>query len=136
MSLDKVGRAKAASTLKITHPGSGEVIQNDDGTDMTVTVYGEFSEEYKEAFFEQTEARIEKARESGTTSLPYKDLEAETFELVCRVTKDWNISTDDGPVELTLENARRIYKEYPWLQRQVRAHLEVSANFLEQPEGP
>lgn len=135
MSLDAVGRAKDDSTLTLVNPLTGKPLQNDDGSDMTITVYGEFSQHYRDALYEQTEARIEKSRQDGVSRVPYKDLEAETFELICRVTKDWCLSTDeDGLVPLTPENVRRIYTDYPWVYRQVRGHLEVSANFLDRPE--
>jgi len=131
MNLDSIGRAKDESTLSIKNPSNGKVVKNDDGTDMEVTVYGEYSADWKNALYDRTKARIEKSKETGQTSMSFEDMEDENFEVTCRCTKSWNLTDKDGPIELTPENVRRIYTDYPWVYQQVRAHMENSSNFLD-----
>lgn len=131
MNLDSVGKSKDESTVYIKHPATGKIIQNDDKSEMSITLYGEYSQTYQDTFYERTQARIQKSRETGETSMSYQDMEEESFEVTVRCTKDWNLTDSDGPVELTEENVRRIYKEYPWVYQQARVHMENSSNFLE-----
>jgi len=135
MSLDSVGRAKAESTLTLIHPATGAVLTNEDQSEMTVTIYGEYSDVYQSAFHERTRLRIEKARTTGETHMSYQDMEDETFEMVCACTKEWNLTTDEGPVEFSRDKAREIYKTYPWVYRQVRGHMENAANFLDRSDA-
>lgn len=131
MNLDSIGRAKDESTLYIKNPSNGKVVKNDDGTDMEVTVFGEYSDEWRNALYERTKNRIEKSKETGQTSMSFEQMEEENFEMTCLCTKSWNLTDKDGPVDLTPENVRRIYTEYPWVYQQVRAHMENSSNFLD-----
>lgn len=131
MNLDSIGRAKDESTLYIKNPSNGKVVKNDDGTDMEVTVFGEYSDEWRNALYERTKNRIEKSKETGQTSMSFEEMEEENFEMTCLCTKSWNLTDKDGPVDLTPENVRRIYTEYPWVYQQVRAHMENSSNFLD-----
>lgn len=131
MNLDSIGRAKDESTLYIKNPANGKVVKNDDGTDMEVTVFGEYSDEWKNALYERTKNRIEKSKETGQTSMSFEEMEDENFEVTCLCTKSWNLTDKDGPVDLTPENVRRIYTVYPWVYQQVRAHMENSSNFLD-----
>ncbi len=131
MNLDSIGRAKDESTLYIKNPSNGKVVKNDDGTDMEVTVFGEYSDEWRNALYERTKNRIEKSKETGQTSISFEEMEEENFEVTCLCTKSWNLTDKDGPVDLTPENVRRIYTEYPWVYQQVRAHMENSSNFLD-----
>ena len=131
MNLDNIGRSKPESTLKITHPATGVVVLNDDKSEMTITLFGEYSDEYQNVFYERTMARIEKSRETGQTSMTYKDMEEESFDMVCRCTKSWNLTDKDGKVKLTPTKVREVYKTYPWVYRQARQHMENSSNFLD-----
>lgn len=132
MNLDSIGRAKDHSTLQIIHPATGRIVNTDDGKPMEITVYGEYSDTYKSAFYESTRKRIEQARETGKTSMSREDMEQETFDIVCQCTKAWNLTDKDGQIEFTADNVTRVYRDYPWVYQQVRAHLENASNFLDQ----
>lgn len=134
MNLDSVGRAKAESTLLIRHPATGKIIKNDDGTEMSITLFGEYSDHYKKLLQDRTAKRIEKARETGESSMSFEDMEEENFEMACACTKGWNITDKDGPIELSIEKAREVYTEFPWVYTQVRRFLETSSNFLDPSE--
>ena len=116
--------------VTIKHPTTGEVLKNDDGTDMTITVLAPHSKEYKKAQHEQISKRLKKAQESKSQDVDYSDIEEATLEVLAKVTKSWDITFDGEKPELTVAKAKSIYDEVFWIKNQIEEEVSDSLDFM------
>ena len=132
MGLKAIGSVKDTTDVEIVHPATGEVLLNDDGTPMTITVYGPYSSTYKSVSHAQQNKRLMKAqRTGGKLNLSAEEIEASSLDLLVKCTADWNITLDDKPENFSQDKAREVYKEYPWVRDQIDAVFGDTRAFLE-----
>lgn len=132
MGLKAIGSVKDTTDVEIVHPATGEVLLNDDGTPMTITVYGPYSSTYKSVSHAQQNKRLMKAqRTGGKLNLSAEEIEASSLDLLVKCTADWNITLDDKPEDFSQDKAREVYKEYPWVRDQIDAVFGDTRAFLE-----
>lgn len=113
----------------LKHPSTGEALINDDGNEMTITVYAQYSKEYRAAMHEQQDKRLEKLQnKGGNTRYSSSDLEADSIDLLSKITKNWDITY--GGETPKLSKAKEIYTEVFWLRNQVEEALTQSADFI------
>ena len=103
----------------LKHPTTGEAILKDDGTEMSITVYGSHTRQYKDAIHSQSDARMERAakEKNGNLKLKSKDIETFSIDLAVAVTKSWDIVL--GGKTPPLKEAKNIYMDFPWIRAQV-----------------
>ena len=133
MGLNKVGVVKDTTDVELVHPMSGEVLTNDDGSSMTITVYGPYSDFYKKTMHAQQNKRLAKAqRMGGKMNLTAEELEAGALDLLVKCTKGWKLTLNDGEgfLKLNEENVRKVYTEEPWVRDQVEAVMGDTRAFL------
>ena len=116
--------------VTIKHPTTGDVLKNDDGTDMTITVLAPHSKEYKKAQHEQISKRLKKAQKSKSQDVDYSDIEEATLELLAKVTKAWDITFGGEKPELTVAKAKSIYDEVFWIKNQIEEEVSDSLDFM------
>ena len=116
--------------VTIKHPTTGDVLKNDDGTDMTITVLAPHSKEYKKAQHEQISKRLKKAQKSKSQDVDYSDIEEATLELLAKVTKAWDITFGGEKPELTVAIAKSIYDEVFWIKNQIEEEVSESLDFM------
>lgn len=116
--------------VTIKHPTTGDVLKNDDGTDMTITVLAPHSKEYKKAQHEQISKRLKKAQKSKSQDVDYSDIEEATLEVLAKVTKAWNITFGGEKPELTVAIAKSIYDEVFWIKNQIEEEVSDSLDFM------
>jgi len=114
----------------IKHPVSGEVLKNDDSSDMVITVYAPHSKEYKKVQRDIVGKRLKAAQESGSKDIDYEKLEEATMDLLIRTTKSWDITYDGNKPELTEDKSRQIYDEVFWIKNQIDDALNNSLDFM------
>jgi hypothetical protein len=85
--------------VEIKHPSTGDVLKNDDGTNMTITILAPHSKEYKKAQHEQISKRLKKAQKSKSQDVDYSDIEEATLEVLAKTTKAWDITYNGLDVE-------------------------------------
>ena len=116
--------------VTIKHPTTGEVLKNDDGTDMTITVLAPHSKEYKKAQHEQISKRLKKAQKSKSQDVDYSDIEEATLDVLSKVTKAWDITFGGEKPALTVAKAKSIYEEVFWIKDQIEEEVSGSMAFM------
>ena len=116
--------------VTIKHPTTGDVLKNDDGTDMTITVLAPHSKEYKKAQHEQISKRLKKAQKSKSQDVDYSDIEEATLEVLAKVTKAWDITFGGEKPELTVAIAKSIYDVVFWIKNQIEEEVSDSLDFM------
>ena len=131
MGLNDIGKVKETTDVELMHPATGEVLLNDDGTAMTITVHGPYSSTYKSISHAQQNKRLMKAqRTGGKLNLSAEEIEASSLDLLVKCTESWNISLGDEKEEFSQDKARQVYLEHPWVREQVDAVFGDTRAFL------
>jgi hypothetical protein len=138
MSLRDVGTVKDTTTLTLYHPATGKDLLNADGTAMTVTLHGPYSDRYKSVLREQQQRRMtDMTRAARGTTLDAEELEAMTRELIVRCIEDWNVTLEgDEKLPFSPETAEGVFAEFPWARDQVSAAMGNVADFLAPQKAP
>ena len=121
-----------SDTVEVTlvHPATGEIIQNDDDSPMTITLYASHSKEYKNLIYQQTDKRLKKAQFDKKIEVNSAEIEESTLDLFANATKSWKITFDGEQPELSPKVAKQIYTEVFWIKDQIDAAIANSANFM------
>lgn len=90
-------------TLK--HPATDEVIKNDDGTDMTITLHAPHTKEYRKAMYSASTERLKDKKDDLTPD----DYESIGVEVLVRVTKTWNITWNEKKPKATPAKIKEVY---------------------------
>ena len=115
-------------TLK--HPSTGEVLKNDDKSDMTITVYAPHSKEYKKVLHEMTNKRLKKMQGKGNKDITAEELEEVSLDSLAKTTKEWNITFNSEKPKLSLVKAREIYEKVFWIKAQIEQASEEALGFM------
>jgi len=118
----------------LTHPSTYETLTNDDGTEMTITVYAPHSKEYKAAVHEQTNIRLKQMQYKGNrnnNTITAEELEVATVKMLAKTTKDWNITFNGEQPKFTTEAAKKLYEDVFWVRGQVEEGLADSEVFTQ-----
>lgn len=116
----------------LKHPKTGEVLTNDDdGSQMIITVYASYTKEYKSAVYKQANARIKKAGgKIESVDFDYEELEQASLELFAAVTKGWNITFNGEKPKFSAKKAKELYEKVFWIKPQVEEAIATSADFM------
>ena len=122
--MDLMNLIPTTETIEVVlkHPQTFDVLKNEDGTDMTITVYAPHSKEYKAAVHEQTNIRLKQMQAKGnrnTNVITAEELEAATIKMLVKTTKDWNITSGGKQPKFTADEAKKIYQEVFWIKDQI-----------------
>ena len=131
MGLNDIGKVKETTDVELLHPATGEVLLNDDGTPMTITVHGPYSSTYKAVSHAQQNKRLMKAqRTGGKLNLSAEEIEASSLDLLVKCTEGWSLTLDKEPEEFSQDKARQVYLDHPWVREQVDAVFGDTRAFL------
>ncbi len=116
--------------ILLTHPTTEELLLNDDGSEMSVTVAANHSKEYRAAMHEQQDRRIKLLQKKGSnTTYSSADLEKDAIDLLAKITKEWDITYGGEKPKLTLGKAKEIYSDVFWLRNQIEGALADNMDF-------
>jgi len=116
----------------LKHPNTYETLLNDDGSEMTITVYAPHSKEYKAAVHEQTNIRLKQMQVKGNRNvITAEELEVATITMLAKTTKGWDITFDGKKPEFSVEEAKSIYSKVFWLKSQVEEAISESEVFTQ-----
>lgn len=115
--------------VEIKHPATGDALKNDDGTNMTITIFAPHSKEYKKAQHEQISKRLKKAQKSKSQDVDYSDIEEATLEVLAKTTKAWDITYNGEKPKLTVAKAKDLYEEVFWIKNQIEEVVTDSLDF-------
>lgn len=116
--------------IEIKHPATNAVLQNDDNTPMTITVFAPHSKEYKKVLHEQTNKRLKQMQSKKQQDITAEDLEEASLEALAKTTKDWNITYGGEQPKLTVDKAKQVYDEVFWIKAQIEAAVADSLDFM------
>ena len=131
-SLDTVTGANAGFDVELFHPGTREDLG------ITIHVLGRDSDKYQEVSRRQQKRRTAKLSKGGFRpgnvggSISPEELESGSIELLAECTTGWssNMALDGEPLAFTVENAKTVYKRFPWIREQVDEAIDNRANFI------
>lgn len=116
--------------VTIKHPATGEVLKNEDKSDMTITIYAPHSKEYKKVIHEMTNKRLKKMQAKGKNEITAEELEEATLETLSKTTKEWNITYGGEVPKLSVAKAKEIYDSVFWIKAQIEEAFESSLDFM------
>ena len=114
-------------TLK--HPTTDEVLKNEDGTAMTITLLSGYSKKYKKLQHEQISKRLTKAQNSKSQEIDYSEIEEATVEVLSKATKSWNLTFGGTNPKLTAARAISMYEDVFWIRNQLEEALSDDLSF-------
>jgi hypothetical protein len=117
-------------TVEIKHPVSGEVMLKDDGTPMTIKVYGPHSKQYKDALYTQTNKRLTRSQKNRGKPFTAEEMENSALEVLVDTTADWDIQFDKKSPKFDPKACRDLYDKLPWIKGQVLEAQEDYESFL------
>ena len=115
--------------VDLKHPATGDVLKNEDGTNMRITILAPHSKEYKKAQHEQISKRLKKAQKSKSQDVDYSDIEEATLEVLAKTTKAWDITYNGEKPKLTVAKAKDLYEEVFWIKSQLEEVVTDSLDF-------
>ena len=124
--LDTVALSNAGEKLVLLHPSTKEEL------DITITLMGSDSDEYRNVIkkrFEQAQ-RIQ-AKSTKPQEIDWDEFEDKARDLLAKMTLDWeNVLEDKKKITCNFENAKELYKKYPWIREQVEKFISDRSNFI------
>jgi len=121
----------SGDTVEVTlvHPNTGDILKNDDKSEMTITVYASHSKVHKTALHEQTNKRLKAMQSGKKQEITAQELEEATLTLLSKITAEWNITYGGEKPELTVAKAKDLYDEVFWIKDQIEGALADSLDF-------
>jgi hypothetical protein len=136
MALNSVGKIKQTTVVTLYHPDPAQNLRNPDGSEMTVTLHGPYSDRYKAVLREQQQRRMSDLTRGGRRmNLSPEEVDAYADELLLRCVDGWTIwLSDDEELKFSPDAVAPLLKEHPWIRDQLNAALGSVADFLEPPK--
>jgi len=130
--LNAIGKIKETTDVMLTHPVTGDPVNNADGSQMSITIHGPYSKRYKQISHEQQNRRLIKAQRSGgKLNLTAEDLEASSLDMLVKCVEGWNVSLSAKPEAFSEEAVIKVFTDMPWVREQVDAAFGDTKAFLE-----
>lgn len=116
--------------VTIKHPATDEPLKNEDGSDMTISVYATYSKQYKKVVHEIANKRLKTAQSKGSKDFTLEELEEATLDSMAKTTVEWNITYGGEKPKLTEAKAREVYDKVFWIKSQIEGAIESSLDFM------
>jgi len=116
--------------VTIKHPVSKEPLKNEDGSEMSITIYAPYSKEYKKVAYEIANKRLKNAQSKGKKDFSMEDFEEASLESLAKTTKEWNITYGGEQPKLSVDKAKEVYDKVFWIKAQIDEALENSLSFM------
>ncbi len=123
MDLKKLSPNREPIVVEVTHPETGVVLLNEDGSPMTVTLMNPQTKEFRVAAFTVSD------QNSISDSANYSDMEDALFDLHAEITVAWDITYDGKKIKFTKARAKKLYEELFWLSSQIQDKLSSYSLF-------
>lgn len=124
-NLDLGSAAEEGAYLNLVHPISGEELEYQ-GEPIRIFLKGNDSDTFKKRL--DFHMRKDGKRRGEKT---IAEVEQQSCDLLAHVTTGWeNVIWEDEPLEFSIENAKMLYKQRPWIRRQVDEFVAEAENFF------
>lgn len=132
MDLMNIGTTKETTDVVLYNPVNSEILTNEDGSEMTITVCGPYSKKYKSISHAQQNRRLMKAqRTGGKLNLTAEEIEASALDLLVKCIESWNITVGGKQPDCKEAKVRELFEQLPWVREQVDAALGDTQAFLD-----
>lgn len=122
-TLDVARAAEKGAVLQLTHPVSGDELG------ISIRLAGADSDLYQKAQRAGVNKRISKRRR---TPLTPEELVEESYTLLAKISLGWTgVVLDGEALPFSFDNARMLYKRFPWIREQVDQFTADRGNFLQ-----
>ena len=115
--------------VKLLHPSSFALLENEDGSPMVITVHAPHSKAYKAALHEQTNKRLKQSQSKKKMEVTAEDLEEANLNLLVRTTKGWKITYDGQMPKFSEAKAKEVYSEVFWIKDQIEEAVTDALDF-------
>lgn len=121
MDLSEIVPHSDEIVVTLKYPNTDNVIENDDKTPMTITLYAPHTKEYKSVVYEQANKRIKE----GKQEFSIEAWEESSTDLLTKITKSWNITFGGSKPKMSEKKAREVYtsKAGFWIAEQLQEGL-------------
>lgn len=129
-NLDTVKVSDEGADMELRHPATRAVICNEAGDPITIRLVGTDSTIYRKAQAAITNRKL--AQNKRNVKITAEELEADGLELLAKCTVNWHhdLAVDGAPLEFSVDNARKLYRRFPWIREQAEEFVNERANFL------
>ena len=126
-----IGKTKETSDVVLYNPVNSEILKNEDGSEMTITIHGPYSKRYKSISHAQQNRRLQKAqRTGGKLNLSAEEIESSALDLLVKCVEGWTITLGGEQPACTEAKVREVFTDLPWVREQVDAALGDAQAFL------
>ena len=122
-SLDVISAAEKGAVMPLCHPVTGVELG------MSIRLAGADSEIYRKAQRAAVNKRVNKRR---NLQLSQEEMEEESLTLLVKITLGWDGVLFEGELlPYGQENARMLYRRFPWIREQVDRFVHDRGNYLQ-----
>lgn len=130
--LDTTKKSNDGAQLQLRSPRDGEVlIDESTGSPVSITLLGPDSKRYLDASHEATNRRLTKRLRSARAKITAEEVAGDQLELLVACTTGWSgIQVDGAYLKFSEDEARKLYKRFPWIRDQAQEFIDERSNFL------
>jgi hypothetical protein len=135
MDLGSINK-KDLSTIELVLPNYTPILF-DDGTPMTITMNGLYSEKYRTAMDAQQSVRLKRVQASGgKVTITPEEMREDRMNFVISMVDSWDIQLDGEKPACTAKIVREVFVRLPFIFEQCDRALEDGQSFLETSSKP
>lgn len=135
MDLGSINK-KDLSTIELVLPNYTPILF-DDGTPMTITMNGLYSDKYRTAMDTQQSVRLKRVQASGgKVTITPEEMREDRMTFVISMVDSWNIQLDGEKPACTAKIIREVFVRLPFIFEQCDKALEDGQSFLETSSKP
>lgn len=130
LTLDTRRAADEGAVMEVRHPVTNEVLKQDNGEPVTITLAGRDSDRVKRLQRATLDRRLAGGRRRNL-SFTADEIDKNRLEELVALTLGWSgIVLRGSLIEPTAENARDLYQTVDWVREQAEEFVDDRANFL------
>jgi len=129
-------KKKDLSTVALVMPNYVPILF-DDGTPMTITMNGLYSEKYRSEQDAQQAVRLKRVQASGgKVTITPEEMRQDRLNFVVSMVDSWDIQLDGAKPKCTPATIREVFARLPFIYEQCDRALEDGQSFLETSPKP
>lgn len=125
-TLDTADIANEGAVMELRGPNGAPVLQ-EDGAPVSITLLGADSNALVRVSNAQTNAYLKQ----GQVKVTAEGARANELDYLAKATVAWSgVKVDGRDLDCTEENAKALYRRFPWIADQARAFITDRAHFM------
>lgn len=116
-------------TVEVILEYGGKPVLNEDGSEMSITVYLPHAKQAKEVQHEMTNRQLKAMSKKKHMDFTAEELERLSLDRLAKVTKDWDITYGGKKPKFSVELAVEVYDKAPWIRSLIEEATEEAMDF-------